>query len=260
MHLQLRAQAALTQNKQHSGSHKSKEKSQSDGSLAPLRDVQGQLQIGGMMTQGLYPAYTQIHHSVLWGGGGEGLRGGGVIQARFPRPPPAQGVVCVTGASDRPTGGGVGWVWGSPTYIPQSDRHDTLIILRYISCGKKFSKIFFVGGCFAARFLSQDWSSDCHFIKALSREPLSLPPLPPPNPTPGVWGFERTPPPPKKTFSCLLCRAPFVPPVSLYMRAQHCTSDCGKCVQCPTWTRSLVRGMCLCVMVGGHVTLLFLTM
>ena len=33
---------------------------------------------------------------------------------------------------------------------------------------------------FVAQFLSQDWSSDCHFVKALSWEPLSL--------TPSPWG------------------------------------------------------------------------
>ena len=34
-------------------------------------------------------------------------------------------------------------------------------------------------GFFVARFLSQDWPSDWHFIRALSREPLFLTPPPP---------------------------------------------------------------------------------
>ena len=38
----------------------------------------------------------------------------------------------------------------------------------------------------AARLLRQDWSSDYHFTRALSPEPLSLPPLPPP-----PWAWHR---------------------------------------------------------------------
>ena len=43
-----------------------------------------------------------------------------------------------------------------------------LILLRYISWDK-FSS-FFRSGRFAARFLTQDWSPDCHFTRALSQE------------------------------------------------------------------------------------------
>ena len=45
--------------------------------------------------------------------------------------------------------------------------------------GKLLSKNVFRSGRFAARFVSQDWSSDCRFTKAVSREPLSLTPPPP---------------------------------------------------------------------------------
>ena len=72
------------------------------------------------------------------------------------------------------TGCGVGWctgpqemggIQGAQTYITQNACNNTLIILRYVSWGNVFL-IFFI--------LSQDWSSDCHFRRALS------PPPPPP--------------------------------------------------------------------------------
>ena len=44
---------------------------------------------------------------------------------------------------------------------------------------------------FEARVLSEDWSSDCSFVRALSRAPLALMPQPP-----GVRGLQRLPPPP----------------------------------------------------------------
>ena len=52
--------------------------------------------------------------------------------------------------------------------------------------GNFFQKKFH-SGHFAAPFLSQDWSSDCRFIKALSREPLF----------PAGGGGARTTPPPR---------------------------------------------------------------
>ena len=54
-----------------------------------------------------------------------------------------------------------------------------------------FSKKFRLGR-FAAQLLIQDWTSDCHFIRALSREPLSLTP-----PPPRGNGARTTPPPPR---------------------------------------------------------------
>ena len=58
--------------------------------------------------------------------------------------------------------------------------------------GNIFSNFFRLGRS-AAPFLSQDWASDCHFIKALLQEPLSLTP-----PPPVVRGLERPPPPPPR--------------------------------------------------------------
>ena len=61
-------------------------------------------------------------------GGGGGFAGG--FKSIFQPPPPQ-----VTGASDRPTGGGVGvggWGPGYPLPCPQNDRHNMLIILRSI--------------------------------------------------------------------------------------------------------------------------------
>ena len=65
-----------------------------------------------------------------------------------------------------------------------------LIIFRYVSWGH-FFYFFFRSGRSAAQCLSQAWSSQDWFVKALSWEPLS--PTPPP-PLRGVQGLERAPP------------------------------------------------------------------
>ena len=71
------------------------------------------------------------------GGGGRLTGGGGSFK------PPFQ-TTSWGGSHDASPGrarrgwGGVGGLRGAPTYIPQNDRHDTLIILRYILSGKFF--------------------------------------------------------------------------------------------------------------------------
>ena len=86
-------------------------------------------------------------------------------------------------------GRGVGWLQDTPTYVPQKGRHDALIILRYISSGKFLLR----SGRFAAQFLRQNWSSDCHTTKALSRKP--------PPPPPRGKGARTTAHPPPRTVS-----------------------------------------------------------
>ena len=60
---------------------------------------------------------------------------------------------------------------------------------------EEFFQKNFRSGHFAAPFLSQDWASDCHFIKALSREPLFQPP-----PGGGGGSGGSNDPPPPQTF------------------------------------------------------------
>ena len=63
-------------------------------------------------------------------------------------------------------------VQGTPTYIPQNGRHNTLISLRY-TLWDGFCKLFFIWTALRP-FLSHDWSSDYHLaIWAMSQEPLS---------------------------------------------------------------------------------------
>ena len=58
---------------------------------------------------------------------------------------------------------------------------------------KMFSNLFQSGG-FVAQFLSQNWSSDWHFLRALSRDSLAL------NPGRGERDLEPPPPPGRQTF------------------------------------------------------------
>ena len=116
-----------------------------------------------------------------WGVGGRFARRE-ALQAHFPDPPGwlrerrrASGVA--PGAQTGPQGVGRGGSGYPHVSIPKDDRHHALVILRHMSWGQLFCKLF-CSGRFGAQFLSQDWSSDCQCIRSVTGpvRPVSVPP------------------------------------------------------------------------------------
>ena len=123
-------------------------------------------------------------------GGFAKRRGGGSFKPRFQNPP------LRVGSRDRSPGRARrGWglgQWGSRvpqhTATPQNDRHNTLIILRYISWENVFSIIFFIWATL------QPISEPALVLRLpLYKRPVTGATFPTP---PRVRGLERPPPPP----------------------------------------------------------------
>ena len=100
--------------------------------------------------------------------------GEGPFEPRF-HPPRAQTSGSLKGSgrgSERGSG-------GTPTNIPQNDPHDVLIILRYVSMGKRIFRSFSVRAALRPDFRAIFKSMDCLYTRALMFEPLFQTPPPP---------------------------------------------------------------------------------